>query len=97
MIKTLITYGSEGELILQRYSKELEQHISQIIMCEPVLTEEVWRVPFVHNLNMEVEGENLGYGNITIMKKDLSNETLLSSMLRDIEPSEVTLGKLFII
>ena len=39
----------------------------------------------------------MGYDNITIMKKDLSNETLLSSMLRDIEPSEVTLGNLFII
>ena len=72
------------------YSKELEQHISQIIMCAPVLTEEVWRVPLVHNLDMEVEGQNLGYGNITIMKKDLSNETLLSTMLRNIEPLEMT-------
>ena len=57
-------------------------------MCAPVYVE---KVPLVHGLNMEMEGKSLTFDNLTIGRQDLTNETFLLSIMREVEESEITL------
>lgn len=97
IVHSYITQSTSNDsLNLHEVSKGLMRSKLITIACLPELGENGWVIPQLNRRHFHLKKEYLVNKNETIHQSQLQNTTYMSSILRDLNPSETTLSHFLI-
>ena len=97
MILSYLTQGNSNDTInLHQVLKGLIRSTDIVISCLPTLEDGIWMMPNLNLQHFDLKQEYLIRENTTFHQEELNNKTWLTSLLRPINSSEITLEEFVI-